>query len=333
MDMKRKVILIAAFALGAYLVSPAQLPPLRTGTSSATRHGPEKGSLIIIGGAVVTADIWKKFTELAGGAARANIVVITTAAGDSAAFRTNSIDEVKRATGVQDVFLLHTNDIHVANSEQFIAPLKKATAVFIIGGRQWRLADAYLNTLTHRALSDLLDRGGVIAGTSAGASIQGSFLWRGDTRGPQILEGDHTKGLGFLKNSVIDQHLLARNRQFDLVNFIRKSPELIGIGLDQSTAVLVQGDTLEVIGASYAAIYDYNTIVGKGAKHVKKNEKGEDTEDFTASSGPFFFLSAGQRYDLKNRKVLPDVPGKRPDTHSVVTAPQTNGPGASVARR
>jgi cyanophycinase len=333
MDMKRKAALIAAIILSSCLVSRAQRPHIRTDNPSATRHGPEKGSLIIIGGAVVTADIWKKFTELAGGVASANIVVITTAAGDSAAFRTNSIDEVKRATGVQDVFLLHTNDINIANSEKFIAPLKKATAVFIIGGRQWRLADAYLNTLTHRALSDLLNRGGVIAGTSAGASIQGSFLWRGDTRGPQILVGDHTQGLGFLKNSVIDQHLLARNRQFDLVNFIRKSPELIGIGLDQSTAVLIQRDTLEVIGVSYAAIYDYNTIVGRGAKHVTKNDKGADTEDFTASSGPFFFLSAGQRYDLKNRKVLPDAPGKRPDTHSVVNSLRFTRFGISLAGR
>jgi cyanophycinase len=332
MYMNRKSILIAAMALGAHLASHAQRPPIWTDTSSATRHGPEKGSLLIIGGGVVTADIWKKFTELAGGVAKANIVVITTAAGDSAALRTNSIDEVKRATGVQNVSLLHTNDINTANSEKFIAPLKNATAVFIIGGRQWRLADAYLNTLTHRALFDLLNRGGVIAGTSAGASIQGSFLWRGDTRGAQILVGDHTQGLGFLKNSVIDQHLLARNRQFDLIELIRTSPELIGIGLDQSTAILVQRDTLEVIGASYAAIYDYNTIIGNGAKHVTKNNKGADVEDFTASSGPFFFLSAGQRYDLRNRKVLPDAPAKRPDTRSVVRIPLTEDTGIAVVR-
>ena len=124
----------------------------------------------------------------------------------------------------------------------------------------------------------------MIAGSSAGASIQGSFLWRGDTRGADILIGDHTQGLGFLKNSVIDQHLLRRNRQFDLVNLIEKAPQLIGIGLDEATAVLVQGDTLQVIGKSYVAIYDYATI--------------------TSSSGPFFFLSEGQKYDLKARKPI-----------------------------
>jgi cyanophycinase len=153
---------------------------------------------------------------------------------------------------------------------------------------------------------DLLDRGGVIAGSSAGATILGSFLWRGDTKGPEILIGDHTQGLGFLKNSVIDQHLLARNRQFAMVDFIRETPELFGVGLDQATAILVQKDTLEVIGKSYVAIYDYNTITGNGVKHVSGSR-----EIFTASSGPFFFLHEGQRYDMANRKVLDPPAGRR----------------------
>ena len=286
---------------------PRELPdisPLSINDASPTRHGPENGSLIIIGGGRVTPDIWKKFVELAGGVEKANIVVITTAIGDSAAFDTAAVGSVKRATGIKHVTLLHTASIQEANSPAFVAPLTRATGVFFEGGRQWRPADSYLNTLTHKALLDLLARGGVIAGSSAGASIQGSFLWRGDTKGPHILIGDHTQGLGFLKNSVIDQHLLARNREFDLVDFIRQAPELIGIGLDQSTGIVVQKDTLQVIGQSYVAIYDYNTIIGDGAKHVVKNSRGQDDEDFTASNGAFFFLSAGQRYDLKNRKVI-----------------------------
>lgn len=248
-----------------------------------TVHGPEKGSLLIIGGNVgSTASIWNKFTELAGGREKAHIVVITAASGDSAAYDTADVNTVKRQTGIADVVLLHTHDLRTANSEAFIAPLKRATGVYFVGGRQWRIADCYLNTLTHQAFFDVLNRGGVIAGSSAGASIQGSFLWRGDTKGPDILIGDHTQGLGFLKNSVIDQHVLRRNRQFDLVNLIEKAPQLIGIGLDEATAVLVQRDTLQVIGRSYVAIYDHGSTV----------------------SGPFFFLSEGQKYDLKERKMI-----------------------------
>jgi cyanophycinase len=248
-----------------------------------TVHGPEKGSLLIIGGNVgSTASIWNKFTELAGGREKAHIVVITAASGDSAAYDTADVNTVKRQTGIADVVLLHTHDLRTANSEAFIAPLKRATGVYFVGGRQWRIADCYLNTLTHQAFFDVLNRGGVIAGSSAGASIQGSFLWRGDTKGPDILIGDHTQGLGFLRNSVIDQHVLRRNRQFDLVNLIEKAPQLIGIGLDEATAVWVQRDTLQVIGRSYVAIYDHGSSV----------------------SGPFFFLSEGQKYDLKERKMI-----------------------------
>jgi cyanophycinase len=289
------LLAIAAFVNAAV----AQRSPI-TVKKSDTRHGPEKGSLIIIGGNVgAQRDIWDKFTELAGGKDKARLVVVTTASGDSAAFDTKTVEAVKKQTGVKNVVLFHTSDLREANSEKFIAPLKNATGVYFEGGRQWRIADSYLNTLTHQAFIDLLDRGGVIAGSSAGASILGSFLWRGDTKGAHILVGDHTQGLGFLKNSAIDQHLLVRNRQFDLVDFIRKSPDLVGIGLNEATAVLVQRDTLQVLGASFAAIYDYNTIVRSDNKHVV-----DGREDFAASNGPFFFLSAGQKYDLAKRVVI-----------------------------
>jgi cyanophycinase len=286
------------FLLGMTLghASFCQPTPL-TVRPSPNRHGPEHGSLLIIGGNVgSTASIWNKFTELAGGKDKAHIVVVTTASGDSAAFDQKDVDVVKKQTGISDVVLLHTGSLREANSEKFIEPLKHATGVYFVGGRQWRIADSYLNTLTHQAFLDVLGRGGVIAGSSAGASIQGSFLWRGDTKGAEVLIGDHTQGLGFLKNSVIDQHLLRRNREFDLVNLIEHAPQLIGIGLDEATAVLVQGDTLQVIGRSYVAIYDYSTIVRSREMHAAES---------SLSSGPFFFLGEGQKYDLKQRKVIP----------------------------
>ncbi|NRF39524.1 cyanophycinase [Pedobacter foliorum] len=300
--MKKLILAVALTFSSALLIAQT---PVTINQKSSTKHGPEKGSLIIVGGGGSTPEIWSKFLELAGGKAKANIVVITAATGDSAAFNTSSLKKIKKELGIENVTVLHTNSLAEANSEKFIAPLKKATGVWFDGGRQWRIADSYLNTLTHQAFFDVLNRGGVIIGSSAGASIQGSFLWRGDTKGPQILVGDHTQGLGFLKNSAIDQHLLKRNRQFDLVDFIKKSPELIGIGLDEATSVVVQRDTLEVLGKSYAVIYDYQTISGKGENHVK-----QDKEDYTASSGPFIFLSQGQKYDLRNRKVL-ETPRKK----------------------
>jgi len=266
--------------------------PIHIDTASVTRHGPEQGSLLIIGGNVGnTPAVWDRFVALAGGKDKAKIVVVTAAVGDSAAFDQKDINEIKKITGIKSVTLLHTSSLSEANSERFIKPIHEATGVYFLGGRQWRIADAYLNTLTHQAFFDVLKRGGVIAGSSAGATIQGSFLWRGDTSGAEVLVGDHLQGLGFLKNAAIDQHLMKRNRQFDLVDFIRFSPKLIGIGLDEATAIVVQKDILEVVGKSYVAIYDHDTI-------VKKNT-------------PFVLLQSGQSYDLKNRKIINPVRAPR----------------------
>lgn len=271
-----------------------------------TRHGPEKGSLIIIGGGGSAPDIWSKFTELAGGKENAKIVVVTTASDNPS--DTRLVETVKRETGITHVTSLHTTDVNEANSKAFTAALDEATGVFFGGGRQFRIADAYLNTLTHKAFWGVLERGGVIAGSSAGASIQGSILWRGDSKGPHILLGDHSQGLGFLKNAAIDQHLLRFNRQFDLAELIRWSPSTIGIGIDEATAVLVQKDLVEVLGNSYVAIYDYATITGNGErKESDDNRNSHSLAGYVVSqipNTPFFFLSRGQKYDLKERKVI-----------------------------
>lgn len=101
--------------------------------------------------------------------------------------------------------------------------------------------------------------------------------------------GDHEVGFGFLKNTAIDQHLLRRNRQFDLVEVLEAHPDLLGIGLDENTAIVVQGDEVEVIGASYVAIYDRS-----GEWDPRR---------------PFFLLAPGERLDLRSRK--PIRPGRR----------------------
>jgi Cyanophycinase and related exopeptidases len=248
--------------------------------STETRHGPEKGSLVIIGGGGSTDAIWDKIVELAGGDERARFVIVTNAMGDSAHLYKNEGKVLRDRLGADRVIQLHLSSIRESNDESNLELIRNATGVFFSGGRQWRIADAYLNTLVHQEFLNLLARGGVIAGSSAGASIQGSFLWRGDTSGADVLIGNHTQGLGFLRNSVIDQHLLARNRQFDLIDFVKAAPTYIGIGLDEATAIVVIRDELEVIGRSVVAIYEPN---------------GEK---------PFFFLRQGQKYDLKERKII-----------------------------
>ena len=103
-------------------------------------------------------------------------------------------------------------------------------------------------------------------GASAGATIQGSYLARGDTKTNTIMMGDHEEGLAFIKNVAIDQHLLKRNRHFDLIEIIQARPHLLGIGLDEDTAIVVRGDRFEVIGQSFVAIYDHNRTLDSGGQ-------------------------------------------------------------------
>ena len=251
-----------------------------SGVVHAQEVGPARGSLVIVGGAMRDPAIIERFIQLAGGP-HAPIVVIPTAGGGETYDQYYPGLRRFMEAGATDLTVLHTTDREEANSEAFVAALRRARGVWFPGGRQWRLADAYLETRVHDELRGVLARGGVIGGSSAGATILGSYLARGDTAVNTIMMGDHEVGFGFLRNVAIDQHLLRRNRQFDLVEVIEAHPELLGIGLDEDTAIVVRGDEFEVMGRSYVVIYDHERMLDSG--------------------GRFYFLGAGDRYDLKAR--------------------------------
>ncbi|TVR62950.1 MAG: peptidase S51 [Gemmatimonadales bacterium] len=220
--------------------------------------GPASGSLIVAGGGTLGPEIWARFVELAGGP-EARIVVIPTAGADDHFDDGWSGLEPLRRAGAVNVSVLHTRDRVIANDSAFTAPLEEATGVWFPGGRQWRLVDAYLGTRVHEQLFGILDRGGVVGGTSAGASIQASFLVRGDPETNQVLlSPDYEEGFGFLSHSAVDQHLLARGREEDLWELLALRPDLLGIGIDEGTALVIQGDRAEVIGVSQALFYDPN---------------------------------------------------------------------------
>ncbi len=155
-------------------------------TSFASRaSAANKGFVIAMGGGNGTPEIYEKWKALGGGTS-AHVVLIPTAnnPGDDIA---PVVEGLKHVFGTQDVTVLDTKDRAKANSSEFVAPLKRATFVFIDGGRQWRLADAYLGTRVERELRNVLKRGGVIAGSSAGASILASYLVRGDPKGAEVI--------------------------------------------------------------------------------------------------------------------------------------------------
>jgi cyanophycinase len=249
---------------------------------TAAQHGPDKGTLVVVGGAMQDPAIVKRFIDLAGGPDAPIVIIPTAGEADDEYGEYWSGLKQWRENGANNLTVLHTRDRQVADSDAFVKPIRAARGVFFGGGRQWRLADSYLNTLTHKELAKVLERGGVIGGSSAGASILASFMVRGDTKGNEKMIGDHTEGLGFLKNAAVDQHLLRRNRQFDMLEVIDKHPQLLGIGIDEDTAIVVDGDRFDVIGKSYVVVYSHKPVVG--------------------SNGRFYFMGAGDRFDMKERK-------------------------------
>ena len=183
-----------------------------------------------------------------------------------------------RENGAKNLSVLHTRDRKVADTEAFVKPIRDR-ARGVLRRRPPVAAGRFLSQHAHaQELSALLSRGGVDRRLVGRRVDPASFMVRGDTKGNEKMIGDHTVGLGFLKNAAVDQHLLRRNRQFDMLEVIDAHPQLLGIGLDEDTAIVVQGDQFDVIGKSYAVIYSNRPVAG--------------------ASGRFYFMGAGDRFDM-----------------------------------
>ncbi|KAI5923044.1 hypothetical protein F4810DRAFT_720670 [Camillea tinctor] len=280
------------------LISPSpfmsSLPTASAQQPPPSYIGPANGSLVIVGGGSLSDAIYERFIALAGGP-DAPIVTVPTAEGSDTYDDNAASAGAFRRLGATNVTVLHTYDPAVADTEAFVAPLREARGLWFGGGRQWRLVDAYAGTRAERAFREVLDaRGGVIGGSSAGASIQGSFLARGDTATNQILVGDHTVGFGYLRDAAVDQHVLVRNRHFDMFDILKARPELLGVSLDENTALVVAKNDAQVLGASYAIFYDGGFW----------SREGSELKNLPEPGARFYFLRQGDRYDLGERKVV-----------------------------
>jgi cyanophycinase len=262
-------------------------------TDQAPEYGPAKGTLVIIGGGPTKdTGIIEKFIALAGGK-DAKFVIVPTAGGNQTkdgktkSYKEETVIASWTKRGLTQVKMLHTADPKIADTEEFVRPLREANAVWFDGGRQWNIVDSYMNTLAYKEFHKVLERGGVIAGSSAGATIQGDYLVRGDTSGPNIMmtkEPNHQKAFNFLRKVAIDQHINTRNRWDDLIDVIKKKPELLGIGLSEGTAIFVKGDRFEVMGLWKVAVHDNTRLYQPWEK-------------------PYFILGAGDTYNMKTRTV------------------------------
>jgi cyanophycinase len=279
--------LLPLAATGALLVSTAGCASrtMQASGVSAPRVGPTAGAVVVVGGGAMGPEILSRFIELAGGP-DALIIDVPTAGGDSVYPATWRGMNALKAAGARNVRILHTIDKKVADSDQFAEPLAKAGGVWFEGGRQWHLVDSYAGTKTERGFHDVLARGGVVGGSSAGASILSTYMLRGARSGNEIIMAPgYEAGFGFLRGVAIDQHVVARERLRDLADSLMpRRPDLLGISEDEGTAWVVRGDTADIVGRNKAFVYG-----GKDATDARK---------------PFLTLYPGDRYDLAARRVI-----------------------------
>jgi cyanophycinase len=282
--MNSKRLLLAAVACVG-CSSGTTTRPDGTIASATTKVGPPKGSLIVVGGGGQGPEVMAKFIELAGGP-DALIVTVPTAGG-AETYPSDAGVAAWRNAGAKNVVSFHTKDRKVADSDKFVEVLKKAGGVWFSGGRHFHLVDAYLGTKTEYEFNQVLARGGVVGGSSAGASILGSFLVRGAPSNNNMIMAhpQYLKGFAYLRGTGIDQHVVARDRLADLADSLAgKYPDTLFISEDEGTVWVVQGDQAEIIGRNKAFVYN-----------------GKDKTD---SGKPFLTLFPGDRYDLASRHVI-----------------------------
>jgi cyanophycinase len=206
------------------------------------------GALVIAGGGYVTPEIRQRFFELAGGP-KAHIVVIP--AVDPAPGTEDSWLAPWRKIGATHVELCIAPDRAAANSPALCAAFRDATGVWISGGYQDFLASRYVGTNVQKCLQDVLRRNGVVGGCSAGAAILSRVM---------IQEGEiqpiEARGFDLIPNVVIDQHFLQRNRLWRMQLMLEAHPDLLGLGVDEDTALVfeLRTERLSVVGESYAMV-------------------------------------------------------------------------------
>jgi cyanophycinase len=243
--------------------------------------------------------ILSRFVQLAGGR-DARIVVISTASslGDAA---TDLYRHIFSRLGVSRITGLRPETRDEANDPQTVAALEGASGIFMTGGNQLRLSSVIGGTGLGAAMLDAHGRGVVVAGTSAGASAVATHMMAFGTSGatPKHRMAHVSVGLGLLVNVVVDQHFEQRTRLGRLLAVVAQSPSLIGLGLDEDTAAIVDADDiLEVIGRGAVTIVD-------GANVITDAYQATGHRPMMVSNAKLHSLPSGYRFDLRARRVLP----------------------------
>ncbi len=261
-----------------------------------------KGYLFIIGGGKRPESMMKKFIEIAENFGKGKIVILPMASSAPEEVGPGQASQLKEL-GAQEV------EFHILSREQALQPdsvkiLDNVGGVFFSGGVQSRLADILLNTPVHKRLFELYEEGVIIGGTSAGAAVMSEIMITGDEkrefgegRSFETIEAANivtVPGFGFIKSAIIDQHFIRRKRHNRLLSLVAENPELLGIGIDESTAILVKPDqSLEVIGQRSVIIYDAS----------RAKVRIHPTQLISSFNMRMHILNSGDRFNLETKEI------------------------------
>ncbi len=276
----------------------------QSGAESQRATGTQQihGQLVIIGGAEDRegeCTILREFVRRAGGL-NARIVVMTVA--------TSLPDEVGRTytgvferLGVESVEVLDTKDRQDGENTDALAKLKEATGVFFTGGDQRRITECLKNTEIHKLLLNRLrNEDLVIGGTSAGAAMMpDNMIAEGDSETNARMDVvEIEEGMGFFPNVAIDQHFAQRGRLGRLVTAISLQPVVLGFGIDENTAIIVNGEEIEVVGENAVTVLDVEDMTHSNIRGVLKDEP------LALCDAKLHILPNGYRYNLKTRMAI-----------------------------
>ena len=269
----------------------------------SVRSQKSKGYLVIIGGGKRPDYITNKMIKLAGGN-EAKFAVIPMASSVPMESALDQKEDLERL-GVKNIEIILC-DSTSANSDSVLNKIKRVNAVYFTGGDQAFLTKALLGTKLIEEIKKIYENGGVIGGTSAGAAVMSKIMITGD----ELLNSDSTRsfieirkgniktteGFGFVTSAVIDQHFIRRKRHNRLITIILENPELLGIGIDESTSILIKSDnTFEVLGEREVIVYDASE-----SKDINVNPLGL----LSASNMKMHILISGNKFDLKNKTII-----------------------------
>ncbi|MGI6686162.1 MAG: cyanophycinase [Bacillota bacterium] len=262
----------------------------------------QKGNLVIIGGAEDKkgeSKILEEVVEISGGS-KANLVVVTTATEQPEAAG-REYKKVFSRLGVKETYTLDINCRDEANSEENAKKIMNATGIFFTGGDQLRITSILAGTKVYEAFQESFRKGTVIVGTSAGASVMSNTM---------IVEGNNNDaarkctlkmapGLNFLDGVIIDQHFDQRGRFGRLLCGVAENPGILGIGIDEDTAIRVYPDDhFKVVGNNAVTIIDGKSILSSNVSELNPDEI------LAITNVTVHVLSQGYGFDLKVREVL-----------------------------